>query len=64
MYLAFEPPGDPRTMIVDVKPEPGRPSSRAIVLETVSCLLVALVVGNSVGIVLFSLTFVLFEVPG
>ena len=64
MYLAFEPSGDPRTMNANIKPEPGSPSSRAIVLETVSCLLVGLAVGNVVGIVLFSLAFVLFEVPG
>ncbi|MDA0822232.1 MAG: hypothetical protein O3C28_07390 [Proteobacteria bacterium] len=51
-------------MNANIKPEPGSPSSRAIVLETVSCLLVGLAVGNVVGIVLFSLAFVLFEVPG
>ncbi|MFT4563708.1 MAG: hypothetical protein ACI9BW_003464 [Gammaproteobacteria bacterium] len=48
-------------MIVPVKSEPKRPTGRAVVLGTVSCVLAGLAVGNIVGVILFSLTFILFK---
>ncbi|MFT4581157.1 MAG: hypothetical protein ACI915_002466 [Gammaproteobacteria bacterium] len=51
-------------MIVSVKAAPSCPEGRAIVRETVSCVLVGLAIGSVVGILLFSLTFALSKASG